>query len=214
MEEYRIEIELLSESIFGSGESESNGVDVEILKDEIGVPYFKGKTLKGKLREEAEVLKNYFSNLGFGEYETIFSKLFGKEGDYNNETLKFSSCKISKNIHNSLSSGIKENKFTKSDVLNSLTEVRSFTRIDKNGVAKDGSLRQARVIKKGLKLYCEVTSLKDLTSKEKILLASAVAALRNLGTMESRGKGLVKCRLLNGSKDVTVDYINILEKGA
>ena len=54
MADMKIEIELLSETIFGCGEAVSNSIDIEVLQDNIGLPYMKGKTFKGKLREEVE----------------------------------------------------------------------------------------------------------------------------------------------------------------
>ena len=41
-----VEIELISEAIFGNGEATTSFVDMEILKDENRLPYFKGKTFK------------------------------------------------------------------------------------------------------------------------------------------------------------------------
>lgn len=206
-----IKIRLLSESIFGNGESETNGVDTDILKDEIGVPYFKGKTFKGKLREEAECIKNYLSAGKGQNYDDIINNLFGQEGKFNSNTLKFSNCQISDDIWNDLNYGVQNRKFTKEDITDSLTEIRSFTRLDKDGVAEKGSLREARVIKKNLILYCKVECPRELSTIEKGFLAASTAALKNLGSMESRGKGLVECLLIENGKDVTQKYIDSLE---
>lgn len=206
-----IKIKVLSEGIFGSGESEANGVDVDILRDEIGVPYFKGKSFKGKLREEAETLKNYLHLYGSNRYGEIFIGLFGLEGKLDYNTLKFSNCKIASEVWNNLKYGINKGEFSKEDILNSLTEVRTFTRLNDDGIAEKGFLRQARVIKKDLTLYCNVECNRELSSIEKGFLASAVSSLRNLGTMESRGKGKVSCTLIEDGKDVTEKYIKVLE---
>ena len=50
MDKYQIKIELQSETILGSGESVAGYIDLDVLHDEVGLPYFKGKTLKGRLR--------------------------------------------------------------------------------------------------------------------------------------------------------------------
>lgn len=213
---FKIKIKLLSESIFGNGESESSGIDVDVLKDDIGVPYFRGKTFKGKLRAEISALGEYMSCFSGNKYDEIIEGLLGKEGKFDSNTLKFSDCVISECVHDDLKYAIEnnKNKFDKKDILNSLTEIRTFTRIDENGVPEKGSLRQARVIKKGLILYCDVECQRNLDDIEKGILSAGVAALRNLGAMESRGKGNVKCSLIEKGKDVTAKYIDVLEKEA
>lgn len=206
-----IAIKLLSESIFANGESQSMGVDIEILKDEIGIPYFKGKTFKGKLREEAEMIVNYTSVGGNCILKDTFERLFGKEGQMDNNTLRFSDCKIPNEIRNNLKYGIENGQFTKDDIVNSLTEIRTFTKLDEKGIAEKGSLRQARVIKKDLILYCNVDCQKELTDIDKGLLAASVRALKNIGSMETRGKGHVDCILRENDMDVIDKYIKILK---
>ena len=200
-----VEIELLSEAVFGNGEATTSFVDMEILKDNNNIPYFKGKTFKGKLREEAEKISEYL----LGNRETV-EELFGREdGEYSK--LKFSDCKIDKDILNNIEYGINKGEFSKNDVEKAFTDIRTFTSIDENGVTKQGSLRQCRVVKKGIKLYCTITYDK-LTNYERGLIACSISALRNIGTMESRGKGEVICRIIKEGKDVTNKMIEKFEK--
>lgn len=200
-----VEIELLSEAVFGNGESTTSFVDMEILKDDNNIPYFKGKTFKGKLREEAEKISDYL----LGNREAV-EELFGREdGEYSK--LKFSDCKIDKDILNNIQYGINKGEYSKNDVEKAFTDIRTFTSIDESGVTKDGSLRQCRVVKKGIKLYCYINYDK-LTTEERGLLACSISALRNIGTMESRGKGEVVCKIIQDGKDVTNEMIQKFEK--
>ena len=200
-----VEIELLSEAVFGNGEATTSFVDMEILKDNNNIPYFKGKTFKGKLREEAEKISDYL----LGNRETV-EELFGREdGEYSK--LKFSDCKIDKDILNNIEYGINKGEFSKNDVEKAFTDIRTFTSINEDGVTKDGSLRQCRVIKKGIKLYCNI-SYDNLLEEEKGIIACSISALRNIGTMESRGKGNVICRIIENGKDVTNEMIEKFEK--
>lgn len=202
-----VEIELISEAIFGNGEGTTSFVDMEILKDENRLPYFKGKTFKGKLREEAEIINKYL----FKEDNTLIDNLFGKE-DENDTKLRFSDCKLDEKIINNIKYGIKEKVFTKDEVEKAFTDIRTFTSINDKGVSETGSLRQSRVVKKGIKLYCNIDSKEELTIKEKGIIACSLSALRNIGTMESRGKGQVLCKIIENNKDVTKDIINKFEK--
>ena len=48
----KIKMTLLSDTIFGNGESIPGGEDISVLYDENGFPFFKGGTFKGIFREE------------------------------------------------------------------------------------------------------------------------------------------------------------------
>jgi hypothetical protein len=213
MEEFNIEIKLCSETIFGSGESVPGSVDLEIVHDEYGIPYFKGKTFKGKLREKVEQICEILQgiNKDFKLHKHV-DNMFGEEGENELDTIKFSDCILHENVIKSLIYGINKGKFTKEDVKDALTDVRTFTSIDKNGIAKDGSLREVRVVKKGFNFISNIIIEKELEDIEKGLLAAGVSALRNIGTMESRGKGLIDARLIKEGKDITKEYISLLEK--
>ena len=47
----KIQMELLSDTIFGNGISIPGGEDISVLADEQGVPFYRGSTLKGVFRE-------------------------------------------------------------------------------------------------------------------------------------------------------------------
>ena len=54
----KIRMQLISDVVFGNGESIPGGEDISILSDEHGFPYYKGGTFKGIFREE---LRNYLT---------------------------------------------------------------------------------------------------------------------------------------------------------
>lgn len=217
-EQYKIEIQLLSETIFGSGESVSNSVDMEVLNDNYGIPYMRGKTFKGKLRVEVESIASYLSDFSKEDYMKYAHGMFGIEGrrGYDSshilETLKFSDCTISKNIKMLIENEVEQGSITKEDIKDALTEVRSFTSIDDKGIAINNSLRQARVVKKDLTYYVDINIGRKLECVEEGLLAAGVYSLRNIGAMESRGKGRVQCKLYKNDEDVTLAFIKKLKE--
>lgn len=213
MERYVIEVEIKSNTMFGCGQSSANKVDTEILYDEYGFPYYKAKTLKGKLREEMEAIAKILKDSCNIDLYTYIENLLGREGN-NSELysiLSFSNLTFSENLIKALERAIEEKMCTQEDILLSLTDIRSFTRIDEAGVAGNGSLRQARVLKPGFKLYTTITSRRELSNVEKGLLSGALLALRNIGAMESRGMGNISAKLLRYNKDVTYHYLQYLE---
>ncbi len=218
MEEYKIKVELLSETIFGSGHAIPGSVDLEVVYDEYGFPFMKAKTFKGNLRKEVEDIVTVFKeNYGKKEYEKYLETLFGHadEGVDAWKTLHFSDCTLDNQVRQFLIHHSKENNIQPIEILHSLTETRSFTRIHQDtGSAEKGSLRQVRVIRRGLQYEVDVTCARALEPIELSLLAMGVASLRHIGTMRTRGKGEVKCSLWkkenNVFQDQTRSYINSL----
>ncbi len=216
MEKLRIEIELLTESIFGSGQSIPGDVDLEIVYDEYGFPYMKAKTFKGNLREQVDKVVKVLKESYKLNYEEYIERLFGGENDgLNNwKTLKFSDCQLDKDVRGVLIYAIKNGEINKNEIKKSLTDVRSFTSIGKDGISKDGSLRHFRVIKKGLKFNVIVNCERELKDVELSILAAGISSLKHIGTMRTRGKGEIEARLFindgNKSIDITDRYINKL----
>jgi len=189
-----IEIKLESEAILGGDGIQRETVDIDIQADERGFPYFSGRTLKGVLRREA---KWYVDHLKDSEYEAALHSLFGQADQgtihqANHESLRFGTAKLS----DALYEAVQQENLADRDVLKSITMIRSMTRIDySKGVAKDGSLRQARAIHGGYTFFAPVFARRQLNETEKDLLETSVKLLRHIGIMRSRGKGAVSCNI-------------------
>ena len=205
MDKYRIEVRLLSEAIFGSGYSKPGSIDLEIVCDECGIPFMKAKTFKGNFREAMEETIDLLELDG-----GLLKKLLGSENGGINawKTLRFSDCAIAESVRKILIASIQEGKIDQDEIKDSLTQIRSFTSIDDDGSASDGSLRQIRVIKKGLIFNVVLSCERDLTKKELGLIAASVRNLRHIGTMRTRGKGEVECTLKVLDQGCYVDKTN------
>ena len=253
MKEYRIKVTLLSDTVFGSGKALPGVVDADVLQDENGFPYMKGKTLKGKIREEYEHLcqcraaqrgtalaedleslnrlfgepdssidgKIYVSNLmPDAQLRAFFIRMMKNDSgsvgsEANNVTKKFPGESTSESAKESLSSsnGATGIALGSEDILNAMTSIQSFTAIDDTtGIAKEGSLRRIRVINKDQIFYSTISVTDELSTHDEALLGAAVASLRHLGTMETRGKGWVECRLLDGTEDITEACVRKLKE--
>ena len=81
-----------------------------------------------------------------------------------------------------------------SEVLDVMTNLRTFTRINENGVADEGSLRIARCVNRGLVFYSEIGCGPD---QEK-LVEEVLALIKWIGTMRNRGFGKVSVTRLEG----------------
>jgi len=108
---------------------------------------------------------------------------------------------------------MKDSDIKPEEILEALTHIETQTSINYvSGVAKKNSLRNYRVINRGIVLYSTVYSPKKLDNEDKILLASACSMLRHLGSNETKGKGEVRVSLWLEEKEVTHEYIRFLEK--
>lgn len=210
MNNYKIIIKLLTETIFSSGHSIPGAVDLEIVCDEYGFPYMKAKTFKGNLREEME---NTIKVLG-DSYKGIVDNLLGAENQGVEvwENIKFSDCRLNKSIRLVLEKGVDYGQIKSFEIKESLTDIRKFTSIDEKGSTTKGSLRQIRVIKRGLEFEVDLYNEKDLDKEELGLLSISLRNLRHIGSMRTRGKGEVECNLhkLEGNiyEDKTDYYID------
>ncbi len=216
MNRYKIEIELLTEAIFGSGHSVPGSVDLEIVYDEYGFPFMKAKTFKGNLRE---IMKKTIHLLGYKEYKHVLKSLLGEKNNGVNtwKNLRFSDCRLTENIRNILKYAVKAEEIEPSEIKEALTEIRSFTSIEDDGSYKKGTLRHFRVIKKGLMFVVDMECERELSDEELAVLAVSLRSLRHIGTMRTRGKGEVNCSLLLLDKgvyrDITDYYIDKLMEG-
>lgn len=185
----KIKMYLETDTIFSDGSSTPGGVDLQILTDEFGFPYYKSSTFKGVFKE---ALENYLDWTSSDQKETILHELLGTGGSYQDSyrKLKFSDFKLSDNVRNSVLLEIQnlDSGFRKTVVRESLTNVRTFIRINDQGISDDGSLRSARVVNKGLYFYCEL----KCDEGDKQLIADVLSMIKWVGTKRNRGFGKVK----------------------
>lgn len=178
-----IHMQLLSDAIFGNGMSMPGGEDICILTDEKGFPYMKGSTLKGIFREE---LINYLDWNGNDESsiaQTV-GKLMGESGANQCESRKLTFSDVT--LDDRVIDAVCKEGADKQEVLEMFSYIREFTRLE-NGLAREGSLRSSRCIKKGLHFYA--SCICDPQDTE--LVESVFRTLKWIGSMRNRGFGKV-----------------------
>lgn len=173
-------IEMMSEWHVGSGLDAGADADALVLKDEIKLPYIPGKTIKGLLKDSLSEICTVKS-----EYTDLVNQVFGfknKEESSTEGNAYFTNAKLSETeqleiVTNNLSSQLYKNI--------------ASTRIKKNGVAKEDSLRTMQV--------CIPLTLKGSIETEvenaKEILEKAMKWTRYLGVGRNRGLGRCKFSL-------------------
>lgn len=185
--------------MLGSGSGRGSYIDSDIVVDDLGLPVFPARRLKGLLRESALEVKEMLQQAGLEEFIPLsIEKVFGSSicpaairlnnlcpPDYE-ETIQCLNY-----IHQEFPQII-----NKETVTSSLTDIRQQTAINKEGYAKEGSLRSIRVLRKPY-TFAGTIEVLDLELKTEIetLLALACLNLKRVGSSRNRGWGAVTCSL-------------------
>ena len=186
----KIKMQLLSDTIFGSGVSVPGGEDISVLCDRDGFPYYKGGTFKGVFREE---LYRYLEWLGTEEkeIENTLVRLLGKGGNGEEITaskLIFSDFVLSGYVKEKILEEVGKEEGYAEIITDLLTHTRTLTAIEEDGIAKEGSLRSLRCVNKGLYFYSNISCAPE----DEELVRELLAMIKWLGSMRNRGFGKVK----------------------
>lgn len=205
MKPYKIEIEVLSPLHLGSGRADIV-IDAEVVHDKYGLPYFPAKRLKGLLFESAVEMAEISREKWFTVDEV--KQLFGQENaDQSAFTIEnfylenYASIKEDWKYLNSKYHGI----FTREEVLETYTDLRYMTSIDKEtGTTKDGSLHNMRIVDAGT-VFKGMISLNDESPKNKLIIEYALKNLRFAGAKRNRGCGAIVCKFNSALDSVKKD---------
>jgi hypothetical protein len=216
MTQYKLQIQLLSDTTFGRGDGLAGIIDQEVERDADGLPYLRGRTLKGLLCEEADNLIATISDAAIqAQWSEIADRLFGQPGSTldTQSLMHVGDACLSKTFRQAISASIKAQHITPAEVLNALTTVRRQTAIDEElGIAAEGSLRAFRVILREQKFTANLLFDHEPEFVMLALLEVSSLALRRAGSGRNRGRGHIQCWLLRNDDDITKNHIEMFGK--
>lgn len=164
-----VKLELLSDTIFSSGNSAPGGEDIALRIDHTGRPFLPASTLKGLLRES---LENYLDWLG--EDTHLLNDLLGEQGR-----------KSSESPRRLIISDLKPTKLSHDE--RAWSDLRSFTAME-NGTVKPGGLRTAACLSHGLVfegiIICQ--------ESDYLWVEDGLKGIQWVGLMRNRGFGRVR----------------------
>lgn len=214
-----LKISLKSDATFANGDSVPGFIDTEIEYDtRTGIPFIRGKTLKGLLSENCtNLLFLLEKNPPRSEkWNTAAISLFGKPGsDLSSQAhIHIGNATLSKKLKEVITTDVIRGKLNWQDVLNSMTAIRKQTSVDAvTEVAAKGSLRSSRVLIRGLDLWADLVITRDLSEDAKGLLAACIKTLHRGGSGRNRGLGRIDVRLYDqDKKDITDNWFYYFEK--
>lgn len=173
-------ITFLSDWHAGSGLSSGADADSVVIKDKNNLPYLPGKTIKGLLKDVFEDFKEVQPTLVNNDFiKTYFGNFIKKQNESHQGQLFFSNAELNK----------KEKSEISKEMSNFLYRNIASTKIGKNGVAENGSLRTMQVcVPVVLEAYIDGVLETDVEKFEK-----ALKCIRHLGA--NRNRGLGRCKL-------------------
>lgn len=195
MKGYELKIETLSPLHLGGGKADVI-IDAEVVHDEYGMPYFPAKRLKGLLYESALEMAEISSEAWFtiAQLKALFGQGEDGESGFVLENLYLPEYEELRAGWKYLSENY-QGLFTHKDVLETYTELRYQTKIDKKtGTADEGSLHNMRLVDVGTVFVGNLKLFVDDAINEKILKL-AVKNLRFVGAKRNRGCGNVRCSI-------------------
>lgn len=221
----KMRITLESDALFGKGEEVAGLVDSEVEHDELGLPFIRGRVVKGLMVEEC-------ANILFGleiQDSTIQKKmknmagyLYGMPGSGLNTigNLRVGDAILPEELREAVRSSVynraRESKLDPADVLDSLTDIRRQTAIDyETGAPKKGALRSIRVILRNLIFTANMDFIppegESFSCEDAVAFLTACAlAVKRAGTGRNRGFGKVTASILSqdGKMDLTKHYFH------
>lgn len=155
----------------GSGLSGDSYADSLVIKDNNGLPYVPGKTIKGLVRDAVSIILE----LRGGNIDEL-NEIFGSEGDIKS-MLFFSSALIPLDVRSTI---------TKNKLEKHLFKSISSTKIDASGIAEDGALRSIEVC-----VPCNLTGeILGVPSNNVQIIKDALKFIKRIGINRNRGLGV------------------------
>jgi len=225
---YKINITLLSDATFGRGDGVAGLVNQEVEHDALGLPFLRGRTLKGLLSEECANILFTLSCQNEGDddkpvmvqWHASAQRLFGSSGSGIDDAawVHYGNAQLPEPIRQAVAYelGTKERHepaLQKDDIIESLTAIRRQTALDEMGVPIDTTLRAMRVVLRSTPFESELVFQhsilqKALLKQDLALLGACVRAWTRAGTGRNRGRGRLMAALhSNDERNVTQEYL-------
>lgn len=202
METYWFCFTLLSDATFGRGEGLAGLVDQEVDHDRYGLPYLRGRTLKGLLNEECANILHALEQQGtdLARWKKAAQRLLGGPGSTlaDDACLRVGDARLPADLRRAVRQALEAKGATlrPADALDSLTDIRRQTAVDeRTGVPDEGTLRAMRVVLRQTPFEARLTFPEGTEPGDLPLLAACVLALRRAGTGRNRGRGRLRATL-------------------
>lgn len=201
-----LRIELLSDATFSRGEASGGVVDTEVERDQFGIPFIGGKTVRGLLRDSWLSMSPYFPTL-VGTAERVLGRSQAVDESCR---LRIGDAVVPAPIRAAVVKAVEEDKRLKvGAILDGFTCIRYQTAEDREtGAPNATTLRSSRVVLRGFVFEAGLSWLHGCqpTASDLRLLALCALATRHGGLLRNRGRGHIRISL-DGDIEATRKYV-------
>ena len=214
-----LQITLESDATFGRGDGVAGLLDTETEYDaETGLPYVRGRTLKGLLVENcADLFFGLSRATALAAMVELFPAaqfLFGQPGSVATDRARMhcGAATLPPAVCEAVRLDARAGLLDAQEVLETMTVIRRQTAIgDLTGAPEDGSLRSSRCVRRGT-LLSAVLDFRETPSPDAMaLLAACVSTFHRGGTSRSRGRGRLQAELREGDLPVLGKHLDRLD---
>lgn len=186
----KYEIQFHADWHCGSGLAAGADLDALVVKDENGLPFIPGKTIKGLFREAIEDFMSFEGKTEIDE-KSAFVKNFGyfddKEQKERGEAF-FTNAELPENERKAI---------VANDAARFLYRSILSTAIDENGLAIEHSLRKMQVV-----VPCTlIGEIQNVSQEIKSEIVKAAKYIKRLGQNRNRGLGRCTIKITEGGND-------------
>lgn len=202
-----LQIELLSDATFSRGEGAAGVVDTEVERDEFGMPFMGGKTVRGLLRDSWLSMSQHFPGL----VDAAEHVLGRSQAVDESCRLRIGDAVLPAAIGTAVRRAAEreEHPLTPGSILDGFTSIRYQTAEDRETGAPDvTTLRSSRVVLRGFVFEAGLSWLDGYqpTADDVRLLALCALATRHGGLLRNRGRGHIRIAL-DGDIEATRKYV-------
>lgn len=202
-----LRIELLSDATFSRGEGAAGFVDTEVERDEFGMPFIGGKTVRGLLRDSWLSMSRHFPHLGDAAEHVLGRSQAVDESC----RLRIGDAVLPAAIGAAVRRAAKRDEHPLSPwaILDGFTSIRYQTAENRETGAPDvTTLRSSRVVLRSFVFQASLSWLDGYrpTEADVRLLALCALATRHGGLLRNRGRGHIRMTL-DGDIEATRKYV-------
>jgi len=182
MKDIKYTVEFFSQWHCGSGLSAGADVDLLVIKDKNKLPFIPGRTMKGLIREATEQYIQFTGKTS--ELEKVFLSTFGDSNNGSDDYLMGAAFFANAELCEQEQTAIKAGGLTPY-LYNKVTT----TAIDKDGIAKEHSLRTIETVVP-CKLHGYIANVDDDIAE---VVVKSLGLIKHIG--QKRNRGLGRCKI-------------------
>lgn len=218
---YEIRFTLQSDATFAGAAGVAGLVDTEVeYEAETGLPFLRGRTLKGLLVEECANVLFALEKQGssaLAQFQAAARFLFGESGSTRDGIARMhvGDARLPESLRRAVKADLEDQSgLSPADILESLTAIRRQTAMnEQTGAPETGSLRSTRVVLRQTSFAAQVDFEEDPSCDALALLAACVSVFRRAGSGRNRGRGrLSACLHDEQGNDVTSTLVEQFQR--